>query len=68
VRKSACVNARPYAEKIREMASNFRKASPEYRTCLHGEAQELKKVGINFGYNRQRLMRRFKYQRVAFDC
>jgi F-type H+-transporting ATPase subunit gamma len=67
VRKSACVRARPYAEKIREMAANLSRQVPSIRILLHGEARELKKVGINFGYNRQRLMRWFKYQRVAFD-
>jgi len=37
-------NARPYAEKIREMVSNLSKASPEYRPAYMA-TRELKKVG-----------------------
>ena len=37
-------NARPYAEKIREMVANLSKASPEYRPAYMA-TRELKKVG-----------------------
>jgi len=60
-------NARPYSEKVRNIAANLGKANPEYRPAYLVE-REVKKSRRDCCDNGQRSLRWFEYQRIeSFD-
>jgi len=57
--------ARPYSDKIRNIAANLGKANPEYTHAVHARRNDAKAAGFHRRHHRQGSVRWHEHQRLA---